>query len=68
MGHPAALGNRHDYWQPHKQKVLPRISGQVIEGPILDLSTPPRMSAACVAMATDFRDGGAFFLTVTSFP
>ena len=22
----------------------------------------------CVAMASDFRDGGAFFLTGTSFP
>jgi hypothetical protein len=24
--------------------------------------------AACVTMASDFRDGGAFFLTGTSFP
>ncbi len=24
--------------------------------------------AACVAMASNFRDGGAFFLTGTSFP
>ncbi len=24
--------------------------------------------AACVPMASDFRDGGGFFLTVTSFP
>ena len=25
-------------------------------------------AAACVAMASDFRDGGVFFLTGTSFP
>ena len=53
-------------------KVLPGISGQVIEGTILDPSIPPRMAIhsgrGVFAMASDFRDGGAFFLTGTSFP
>ncbi len=87
----------------HILLILPGISGQVIEGTILDPPTPPRMShgihgplpthllsclpppprglpgvahctdetgqgipwpftpgVACVAMASDFRDGGAF--------
>ena len=38
-------------------------------GAVKCVGSPPfTPDAACVAMASDFRDGGALFLAVTSFP